>query len=66
MSGVSVSVSFSDEDVKTCAPNLKGVETAVALEKLEHVFCSYLREAGMEILSQLLRDYKFSESAEGE
>jgi hypothetical protein len=34
----------------------KGVMQAIALEDIEELFRSYVREAGCEIMSQLLRD----------
>jgi hypothetical protein len=37
-------------------PHLKGVMQAIALEDIEELFRSYVREAGCEIMAQLLRD----------
>jgi hypothetical protein len=37
-------------------PHLKGVMQAIALEDIEELFCSYLRESGCEIMWQLLDD----------
>ena len=37
-------------------PHLKGVTTCVALESVEELLVSYVREAGCEILWQLLND----------
>ena len=53
---VGISVSFTDKDVHECMPHLKGVTTCVALESIEELLVSYVREAGCEIISQLLRD----------
>ena len=53
---VGVSVSFTDKDVRECMPHLKGVTTCVALENVEELLVSYVREAGCEILWQLLND----------
>jgi hypothetical protein len=56
MSECNISVSFDDKDVKACMSHLKGSTSCVALESIETLFHSYLREAGCEIMSQLLRD----------
>lgn len=53
---VGISVSFTDKDVHECMPHLKGVTTCVALESVEELLVSYIREAGCEILWQLLND----------
>ena len=53
---VGISVSFTDKDVRECMPHLKGVTTCVALESVEELLVSYVREAGCEILWQLLND----------
>ena len=53
---VGISVSFTDKDVRECMPHLKGVTTCVALESIEELLVSYVREAGCEILWQLLND----------
>jgi len=51
-----VSVVFTDVDVKKTMPHLKGISNAVALESIRELFESYLREAGHEIMWQLLND----------
>lgn len=56
MGGLSVSISFHDTDIKACMPHLKGVDTCIALESIQALLHSYVREAGCEIMSQLLRD----------
>ena len=43
-------------DAEQCMPHLNGVMQAIALEEIEELFRSYVREAGCEIMSQLLRD----------
>jgi hypothetical protein len=53
---IGISVSFTDKDVRECMPHLKGVTTCVALENVEELLVSYVREAGCEILWQLLND----------
>ena len=53
---VGISISFTDKDVRECMPHLKGVTTCVALESVEELLVSYVREAGCEILWQLLND----------
>ena len=53
---VQMSVAFTDKDVRECMPHLKGVATVLALEEIEELFRSYVRESGCEIMSQLLRD----------
>ena len=53
---VGISISFTDKDVRKCMPHLKGVTTCVALESVEELLVSYVREAGCEILWQLLND----------
>lgn len=54
--GYNTSVSFTDADVKKCMPHIKGVMNVFALQEIEMLLCSYVREAGCEIMSQLLRD----------
>jgi hypothetical protein len=51
-----ISVGFELTDAEQCMPHLKGVMQAIALEDIEKLFRSYVREAGCEIMSQLLRD----------
>jgi hypothetical protein len=51
-----ISVGFECEDAEQCMPHLKGVMQAIALEDIEELFRSYVREAGCEIMSQLLQD----------
>jgi len=51
-----ISVAFTDKDVRDCMPHLKGAMACVALEEIEELFRSYVRESGCEIMSQLLRD----------
>ena len=51
-----ISVGFELTDAQQCMPHLKGAMQAIALEDIEELFCSYVREAGCEIMSQLLRD----------
>jgi hypothetical protein len=51
-----ISVGFELADAEQCMPHLKGVMQAIALEDIEELFRSYVREAGCEIMSQLLRD----------
>jgi len=51
-----ISVGFTDTDVREAMPHLKGVAACVALEDIEELFRSYVREAGCEIMAQLLRD----------
>ena len=51
-----VSIVFTDVDVKKTMPHLKGITNAIALESIRELFESYLREAGHEILWQLLND----------
>ncbi len=51
-----ISIGFELTDVKECMPHLKGVAQAIALEDIEELFRSYVREAGCEIMSQLLRE----------
>lgn len=53
---VQMSVAFTDKDVRDCMPHLKGVAAVIALEEIEELFRSYVRESGCEIMSQLLRD----------
>jgi len=53
---IKISVDFTDKDVRECMPHLKGVTTCVALESVEELLVSYVREAGCEILWQLLND----------
>tara|TARA_R110000868_G_scaffold374910_1_gene639367 strand:- start:535 stop:765 length:231 start_codon:yes stop_codon:yes gene_type:complete len=52
---IQMSVAFTDSDVRDCMPHLKGAMACVALEDIETLFRSYLRESGCEIMSQLLR-----------
>ena len=51
-----ISVGFEMSDVAQCMPHIKGSMQGVALESIEELFCSYVYEAGCEIMSQLLRD----------
>jgi hypothetical protein len=51
-----ISVGFELTDAQECMPHLKGVMQAIALEDIEELFCSYLRESGCEIMWQLLDD----------
>ena len=51
-----ISVGFELTYAEQCMPHLKGVMQAVALDDIEELFRSYVREAGCEIMSQLLRD----------
>ncbi|NDA37647.1 MAG: hypothetical protein EBX80_03870 [Acidimicrobiia bacterium] len=51
-----ISVGFELEDAGQCMPHLKGVTQALALEDIEELFRSYVREAGCEIMWQLLDD----------
>ena len=51
-----ISIPFTDQDVRNCMPHLKGVASVLALEEIEELLRSYVREAGCEIMSQLLRD----------
>ncbi len=53
---ISISVQFTDTDVKQCMPHLKGVTACIALEHIEYLLQSYVYESGCEIISQLLRD----------
>jgi Flp pilus assembly protein CpaB len=53
---IQMSVAFTDSDVRDCMPHLKGAMACVALEDIETLFRSYLRESGCEIMSQLLRN----------
>jgi Flp pilus assembly protein CpaB len=52
---IQMSVAFTDSDVRDCMPHLKGAMACVALEDIEEIFRSYVRESGCEIMSQLLR-----------
>jgi len=49
-----VSVGFDGEDAIACMPHLKGVVSVIALASISELLTSYLREAGCEIMSQLL------------
>ena len=51
-----ISVGFELSDAQQCMPHLKSSMQGVALEDIEELFCSYVYEAGCEIMSQLLRD----------
>ena len=53
---IQMSVAFTDSDVRDCMPHLKGAIACVALEEIEELFRSYVRESGCEIMSQLLRN----------
>lgn len=47
---------YREEDVNMCMPHLKGETRALALEDIEELFKSYLNEAGIEIMWQLLNE----------
>ena len=49
-----VSVGFDGKDAIACMPHLKGVVSVIALASISELLTSYLREAGCEIMSQLL------------
>ena len=49
-----ISVGFDGEDATACMPHLKGVVSNIALSHISELLTSYLREAGCEIMSQLL------------
>ena len=51
-----VSVGFDGEDATACMPHLKGVISNIALSHISELLTSYLREAGCEIMSQLLHN----------
>ena len=51
---IKVSVDFTDRDVRECMSHLKGITACVALESIEELLVSYVRESGCEIMSQLL------------
>ena len=66
-----VSVGFDGEDAIACMPHLTGKLADVALASIQELLTSYLREAGCEIMSQLLYNEgwgiegaKFQESQE--
>jgi hypothetical protein len=51
-----ISVGFDSEDAIACMPHLKGVVSVIALSSIDELLTSYLREAGCEIMSQLLHN----------
>ena len=51
-----ISIPFTDKDVRDCMPHLKSVGSVLALEEIEELLRSYLRESGCEIMWQLLHD----------
>ena len=50
----SVWVVFDNLDATQCMPHLKGKLADVALASIQELLTSYIREAGCEIMSQLL------------
>ena len=53
---ITISVEFNLDDVKQCMPHLTTFMLQLAMEEIEELLKSYVREAGCEIMSQLLRD----------
>ncbi len=51
-----ISVGFDGEDATACMPHLKGILSNIALSSIDELLTSYLREAGCEIMSQLLHN----------
>ena len=47
-------VAFDNLDAEQCMPHLTGKLADVALASIQELLTSYLREAGCEIMSQLL------------
>ena len=56
MGGLNVGVVFTDRDIREAMPHLKGVTSCIALESIQPLLVSYIRESGCEILWQLLND----------
>lgn len=54
MGGNNISVSFTNEDIEAAAKHLKGVLSCVALEDIDELLTSYIREAGCELMLQVL------------
>lgn len=53
---IKISVNFTNRDVRECMSHLKGITACVALENIEELLVSYVRESGCEIMSQLLHN----------
>ena len=67
----SIWVAFDNLDVTQCMPHLEGKVADIAMASIQELLTSYLREAGCEIMSQLLYNdgwgiegEKFKESQE--
>ena len=54
MGGNNISVSFTNDDVTQAAPHLTGALSCVVLEHIDALLTSYIREAGCELISQVV------------
>lgn len=52
----SIWVAFDNLDVTQCMPHLEGKVADIAMASIQELLTSYLREAGCEIMSQLLHN----------
>ena len=50
----SIWVAFDNSDATQCMPHLEGKVADIAMASIRELLTSYLREAGCEIMSQLL------------
>ncbi len=54
MGGNNISVSFTNEDIEQAGPHLHGPLACVVLEHIDELLTSYIREAGCELIFQVL------------